>query len=264
MVQQILEISLIGGLINLDDVPFIQTMVSQPIVAAPLIGGIFGNFRAGLIVGAFLELLMVCFFPVGCSVPVDGSLTAIVATGICLLAGPVFPGPREALIPLSILLALPFGILAQKVSILVRRFNGKISDQAQRVVLDDKPGKIDLLHLSGMGLFYLRSFSLCFISLLIVVPLLKISIPLFSKGFFHGLKLLYFAYPITGIALVFDTFRNRALYGLFALSFLLATLFSTIWPLSPWMAFGIPCLLVGMFYGIREALKESGRERSRE
>lgn len=79
MILQILKISLIGGLINLDDVPLIQTMISQPVVAAPLLGWIFGDLKSGLVVGAFLQLLMGYLLPIGCAVPMDGSLVAIMA-----------------------------------------------------------------------------------------------------------------------------------------------------------------------------------------
>ncbi|MEW5802076.1 MAG: PTS sugar transporter subunit IIC [bacterium] len=256
MLQQIVKISLIGGLINLDDVPLIQTMVSQPIVAAPLIGWIFGDVITGLVIGAFLELLVVYLLPIGCAIPLDGSLAAIIATGICILVGESsFPGHREALISLAIALSLPFSALAQKGSVVVRKLNGRISDHAQRAVLDERLRKIGFFHFSGVGLFYLRSFSLCLISLFIAVPLLKSSAPFLPQGLFQGLKLLYFAYPMIGIAFIFDAFRNRALYGLFALSFLLATLFSTLFPLPAWAAFGIPCILLGTLYGMTEALK---------
>jgi mannose/fructose/N-acetylgalactosamine-specific phosphotransferase system component IIC len=255
VIEQILKISLLGGLLNLDDVPLIQVMISQPIVAAPLIGWIFGDLKAGLVIGAFLELLMVYLLPIGCAVPIDGSLAAIIATGIFLLVEPSFSGQREALIGLAIALALPFAALAQRVSVSVRRLNGKISDHAQRMVLDEKLRKIDLLHLSGVGLFYLRSFSLCLISLLITVPIITRSAHFLPQGLFRGLKLLYFAYPMIGIALIFDTFRNRAIYWLFALSFLLATLFSTFLPLPAWAAFGVPCVILGTLFGMQEALR---------
>lgn len=138
---------------------------------------------------------------------------------------------------------------------MVRKLNGKISDYAQRMVLDEKLQKIDYLHLGGVGLFYLRSFGLCLISLLITVPLLKRSAPFLPYGLFRGLKLLYYAYPVIGIAFLFDAFRNRAMYVLFALSFLLATFFSTFWHLPAWAAFGVPCLLLGTLCGMRETLR---------
>ncbi|MEW6380085.1 MAG: PTS sugar transporter subunit IIC [bacterium] len=255
MIQQILEISLIGGLINLDDVSLTQIMISQPVVAAPLLGWMFGDLHAGLVIGAFLELMMVYLLPIGCSVPLDGSMAAVIAAGICLLAGPFFPGSRESLISLAILLAIPFSILAQRVSILVRKANGRICDQVQAAVTGKTSRKIDLLHFSGIGLFYLRSFSLCLISLLITVPLLQRIAPLFPPGLYRGLKLLYFAYPMIGIALLFDAFRSKDMYWLFALSFLLATLLSSLWPLPCWMAFGVPSLLLSVLYGLKESIK---------
>jgi PTS system mannose-specific IIC component len=252
--RQILGISLLGGLVNLDDVPIIQVMISQPIVAAPLISWMWGDLRFGLVIGAFWELLTVCFLPIGNSIPLDGSLATITATGICILTSSFFPGSTEALIALAILLSLPFSILAQKASVFIRRLNGKISDRAQRAVITGNLKKINALHMSGIGLFYLRSFGLCFFSLLLVVPLLKIAAPSFTSGIFRGLELLYLVYPILGIASAFDHFRNRSMYGFFTLSFLSAILLSVVWSVPNWIAFGLPCLVWGVVYGAREIL----------
>ena len=256
--QEILGISLIGGLINLDDVPVFQMMISQPIAAAPLIGWIWGDLQFGLVIGAFLELLMINQLPIGASVPLDASLASIVATGMCLLLAPFFHS-RKALIALAILLSLPISIFARKASILVRKLNGKFSNRAQQAVLKGNLRKINLLHFSGIGFFYLRSFGLCFLSLLLIVPLLRKAAPLFGQGILHGLELLYTIYLMMGIALVLDTFRNKALYGLFILSFLSTICFFTIWSFPAWTAFGISCILCGTIYGAIKMFSQKRR-----
>ena len=106
MFWQILKISLLGGLINLDDVPLLQTMISQPIVIAPLVGFLWGDFQGGLVIGAFLELLMINYLPIGCSVPLDASIGSVVAIGTFLLITPLCSASREALIAMVILFSL--------------------------------------------------------------------------------------------------------------------------------------------------------------
>ena len=113
MVLKIILLSVVGGLFCLDRV-FIQTMISRPIIIAPVIGIILGNPYAGLIIGAILELFWIDRIPIGIYIPPNDSIAAALAASIAILSVP-FPGVvTKELMALSILLAIPFGILAKK------------------------------------------------------------------------------------------------------------------------------------------------------
>ncbi len=240
-----MKISLIGALVNLDDVPLLQIMISQPIVIAPLIGFLWGDFQTGLIIGAFLELLMINYLPIGCAVPLDSSIGAVVAIGTFFLITPFFPSSRNALIALVVLVSMPFTIIAQKASILVRKFNGRLSTLAQESAERGDLRKLDFFHFTGVGLFYLRSFCVCFISIYFIAVLAKLTVYRIPAGAFRGLELLYTLLPIIGIAMIFDTFKNKSLYGLFSLSFFLSLLLITLSSLPGVLSFCLTCLICG-------------------
>lgn len=252
MFLQIFRLSLIGGLINLDDVPVMQTMISQPIIAAPLIGWIWGDFQSGLLIGAYMELLMICFLPIGCEVPADSSLASVTAISLYLLAKAFFPGSLRSLTAMVILLSFPLSLLARKTSILVRKINNKISDYAQQSVRAGKAQKINILHFMGIILFFLRSFSFCFFTLSLLVFSLKKVTFFFNPGVIRGLELLYLTYPLIGIAIIFHTFRDRSMYFPFIISFLSASLLASVWSLPPFMCFGIPTLVWSTVFGFKD------------
>jgi len=68
LLTQILLISFCGGLFCLDRV-IIQAMISRPVIIAPLAGLLLNNIYAGLIIGAFIELLWIDRVPIGTYIP---------------------------------------------------------------------------------------------------------------------------------------------------------------------------------------------------
>jgi mannose/fructose/N-acetylgalactosamine-specific phosphotransferase system component IIC len=122
-------ISFVGGLLCLDRV-FIQTMISRPIIIAPVVGLILGNSYAGLIIGAMLELFWIDRIPIGIYIPPNDSIAAAFAASLAILAGLSLGKVTGELMALSILIAVPFGIVAQKMDIKIVASNNLLSDQA--------------------------------------------------------------------------------------------------------------------------------------
>jgi len=89
-------------------------MISRPIVIAPVIGIVLGNPYAGLIIGAMLELFWMDRSPIGIYIPPNDSIAAALAASLAILAGQSLGVVTKELTALSILLAIPFGILAKK------------------------------------------------------------------------------------------------------------------------------------------------------
>src|SRR5208283_2502775 len=108
---------------------FIQAMISRPVVIAPIIGLLLHNPYAGLVIGAFVELIWIDRIPIGTYIPPNDSITAVVATSTAVIAGQKLGG-IPPLIALSILIAIPCGILAKQMDILIIKSNDILSDQA--------------------------------------------------------------------------------------------------------------------------------------
>ena len=130
MFTEIILVSFCGGLLCLDRV-FIQAMISRPVIIAPIIGLLLHNPYAGLIIGAFVELIWIDRIPIGTYIPPNDSMTAVVATSTAVIAGSKIG--RQAspeLIALSMLIAIPCGILAKQIDILIIKSNDTLSDQS--------------------------------------------------------------------------------------------------------------------------------------
>ncbi|HXI10987.1 MAG TPA: PTS sugar transporter subunit IIC, partial [Thermodesulfobacteriota bacterium] len=62
-------VAAVGGVVSIDRTAAFQTMVSRPLVAAPVVGYFLGNLEAALVIGAVLELLLIGDLPVGRYIP---------------------------------------------------------------------------------------------------------------------------------------------------------------------------------------------------
>src|SRR5450759_1649280 len=105
-------------------------MISRPIVIAPIIGLILNNPYAGLIIGAMIEMFWIDRIPIGIYIPPNDSLVAVLATSVAILAGQKLGSVSPELIAFSILLFIPFGILAKQMDIMIIKSNDILSDQA--------------------------------------------------------------------------------------------------------------------------------------
>ncbi|MBP2683380.1 MAG: phosphotransferase system sorbose-specific component, partial [Deltaproteobacteria bacterium] len=79
MLWRFLLAGILGGVCYLDRTAACQLMLHRPLVAATLMGAIFGNFHAGAQVGIVLELIYLVHLPVGASLPPDDTGAAIFA-----------------------------------------------------------------------------------------------------------------------------------------------------------------------------------------
>lgn len=76
---------------------------TRPIVAAPLVGLLLGDFRTGIIMGAALEAIFMGISPIGGSVPADALTSSLIAVSYTVLTG----GDVEA----GLAIALPIGTI---------------------------------------------------------------------------------------------------------------------------------------------------------
>ncbi len=74
----------LGGLAALDATPVAQTLFSQPLVTATVLGWIWGDLTVGLQVGMVLQLLAASTLPVGARTPEDYAVGGVVGAGVAL------------------------------------------------------------------------------------------------------------------------------------------------------------------------------------
>ena len=76
---------LAGGLAALDATPLAQTLLSQPLVTATLLGVVWGDWPTALAVGTVLQILAASTLPVGSRTPEDYAVGGVAGAGVALL-----------------------------------------------------------------------------------------------------------------------------------------------------------------------------------
>ena len=208
MLNEIILIAVCGSLLCLDRV-FIQAMISRPVVIAPIIGLLMNNLYAGLIIGAIIELIWVDRLPLGAYIPPNDSIAAVVAIAITAVAGSHLGATSPELIALSVLLALPCGMIAKQAGIVVIKSNNALSDQALEDAKENNIKAIERKSYLGLAKIF-SLYAVCLLIFLVVlVPLVVWIYPRFNATLLKALSFTYYFLPLLGIAVAMNMLKLR-------------------------------------------------------
>lgn len=84
MKPQLLGTLLLGGVATLDATPVAQTLLSQPLVTAGILGWLWGDWELALKVGVVLQILAASTMPVGARTPEDYAAGGVLGVGLAL------------------------------------------------------------------------------------------------------------------------------------------------------------------------------------
>jgi len=226
MIFEVLFISTIGAFLSLDRTAVFQSMIAQPIIAAPIIGYFLGDLSAGVTIGALLQLLWVCALPVGSFIPPDETLATILITSCTIL------GTKNAaninnfnsFIVLNVLLLIPLAYLGSFVDIWIRNINAIFSHNADKECANFEFSKIERKNILGLLSFYLINFAVIFLLLTISINLLPYIYRLVPDSVVSGLELMYPIILMVGVGtlLFYNKIKNSLV--IFAASFLFFSL----------------------------------------
>lgn len=88
MIERVALTSLLGGVAALDATPVAQTLLSQPLVTATLLGWLWGDWSTALAVGVVLQILAASTLPIGARTPEDYATGGVVGAGLALVLAP--------------------------------------------------------------------------------------------------------------------------------------------------------------------------------
>ena len=86
---------MLGGIAALDATPVAQTLFSQPLVTATLLGGLWGEWELALKVGVVLQILAASTVSLGARTPEDYAVGGVVGVGLALALGTRLPFALE-------------------------------------------------------------------------------------------------------------------------------------------------------------------------
>lgn len=146
-----LVLSLLGGLLTLDQTSLGQFMVARPLVSATVTGWALGDPATGLVVGAVLEVLFLPAFPVGGARFPEGGPAGVVGAAAAVAGAAASAG---AAIATGVAFGACWGLLAGWSVGGLRRLNERlvVAPRDGRVA----PGRLVLGHLGALGADFLR------------------------------------------------------------------------------------------------------------
>jgi PTS system mannose-specific IIC component len=160
-ITEYLTTGALAVLLGLDRTAFLQSMVSRPLVAAPLTGWLLGIPLAGLEVGMLLELLWLGQLPVGTVIPPDDTQVAIGATLLALTLERLLGLHGMPAVILCVLVAIPLGQFGRYADGRARQANNRLARQADAAAVAGDSRQIEWLHLCGTGHFALSGLVTC-------------------------------------------------------------------------------------------------------
>lgn len=140
-----------GGVVGLDRRGAFQAMISQPLVAVPLLGLALGDLESGLWLGAILQLLWMSSMLFGANTPPNETLSSMVAGGMVLLYGKHIAAPDIVVYTTAILLAVPLGPLGRHIDVRLERLNLGLSRRALEAASEGRSEVIDRLPWLALG-----------------------------------------------------------------------------------------------------------------
>ncbi|NLN59449.1 MAG: PTS sugar transporter subunit IIC [Deltaproteobacteria bacterium] len=215
--------TLAATILCLDRIVF-QTMLSRPIVIAPIIGLILGNVLTGLFVGAVIELFWCNKAPLGTYLPPNDSIVAAVSTLTVIPMVQNMPRIHQEMIALCILFYLPLGFLGQKLEAQIARFNEGLSEKALKQIESTDGSFEPPTPTLPIMVYFLYTFSMITLPLifgLIYIPPFYDALPQAAE---RALFYSYYALPLIGVAAVLTTTQHRKTLLYFSTVFLISVL----------------------------------------
>ena len=228
MSLQVFATLLLGGVAVLDATPVAQTMLSQPLVTATLLGALWGEWRVALEVGVVLQILAASTSPIGSRTPEDYASGGVVGAGVALAiaSGHHFLMLDDAAALLGVLSGLVTATLGVPLLKWQRRSNEGLSRWCEAEVRGGDAGAVGAAQRAGVVLAFAAGVGYCAVALALGVWLLG---PLAGR---HSLRLARawsLAQPLwigLGLAQLLQAFVQRRLTraALFAMAMLAAWL----------------------------------------
>ncbi|MBM4184781.1 MAG: PTS sugar transporter subunit IIC [Gemmatimonadetes bacterium] len=160
--MELLQLTLLGGVLALDATSVGQFMISRPLVAGALTGWVIGAPEAGVAVGAILELYLLVSYPTGGSRFPEGATASVVA------AAAAHEGSGGAL-ALAVAVGLVWGQLAGSTVTWLRRVNARLLPDPEKGPAT--AARVVAAHLAAVLLDFARGAAVTIVGVLVARPL---------------------------------------------------------------------------------------------
>ena len=199
MLQELILLSIFGGLVALDKTEACQTMFSQPLLIGPVVGFLLNDLPSGLMIGILFQLAYLWVMPIGTATFPDPAVGTVVgASGFIILTG-LFPKSSNLILLLILFFVIPFSLFAGWSLIKQRQLNSKLLPKADLYAERVSISGFGYLFFLGLSGSFLRGVVITGSGILCILVLLKPLIGVLS--FLPELYLQDMELPIWGLGI---------------------------------------------------------------
>jgi PTS system mannose-specific IIC component len=207
MWQDLVVVSLWGGLVALDTTAAMQILISRPLVSCSVVGLLLGGFPLGFMTGLIFELLYLDELPVGGAPFNEGNVGATIAAGLAILLDQQLGRPD-----LAVALAALAGVLMSKAGgelvVQMRTINTGIYSRLLEVK-HINPGTVSRYHLMSITLMFAAGAVATFAGVALFFLLFRHTAHLVPASWDRHLHTVAFAFLGVGCGVLLHHFYER-------------------------------------------------------
>jgi mannose/fructose/N-acetylgalactosamine-specific phosphotransferase system component IIC len=211
---------LLGGIAAIDATPVAQSLLSQPLVMASLLGLVWGEWALAMKVGIVLQVFAASTLPVGARTPEDYATGGVigVATALAVATLAPFAIAHEACAMLGVLTGLVAATLGVPLLKWQRRRNEGLSRWVESEIRAGNEGALGMAHAGAVVLAFAVGVVFCAVFLAVAVLVIR---PLVEHRSIRLARAWSIAQPVwlgLGLAHLLNAFVQRrftraALFG---------------------------------------------------
>jgi mannose/fructose/N-acetylgalactosamine-specific phosphotransferase system component IIC len=152
-----------GGLATLDATPVAQTLASQPLVTATLLGALWGDWSTAMAVGTVLQIMAASTLPIGARTPEDYAIGGVVGAGVALTIAS--QGPYEQVRQAASLVGVLAGFVAATAGVPLlraqRRWNEGLARWCEAELRAGREGALSQVHVAALLLAFAIGLAHC-------------------------------------------------------------------------------------------------------
>jgi mannose/fructose/N-acetylgalactosamine-specific phosphotransferase system component IIC len=173
MLQELMVISMFGGLVALDKTEACQTMLSQPLFIGPVVGFLLHDLPSGLLLGILFQLAYLWVMPIGTAIFPDSAVGTVVGSFGFVVLTDRFPGSPNLILLLIFLFVIPFSLFAGWSLIKQRQLNSILLHKGDLYAEKASAKGFGYLFFLGLLGSFLRGSVITLLGLFICLVLLK-------------------------------------------------------------------------------------------
>lgn len=176
---------ILGGIVSVDSEAGWQVMISQPLVACPVAGWLFGNFEIGLMIGILMQLPFLIEIPAGGAKQSFSNLGAFVGAALAADLNQMIPAMPNLILFATVAFAILISWITMPLVRATRGLNLIFVRKAETALTKDRPKAVSLYNYLGVGnalifgIFFSASFWL--LGNYIMPPFLQSFTPAFEQ-----------------------------------------------------------------------------------